>query len=477
MANSSAGSAAFLAGEEIVNDARTLAYLDAGYGPNGLMVSGGCACPRIRELIECGGDPYVSPKDDPAPWYDASIPESADFAGFLMTEFDGLGSTYTRTAVDKLTGGAVLGRLQAKGRVLSWKGFLFGRSECSVRYGLAWLTANLKGQSCVCGGEDLDLLICCPELTESAPVSGCNSVEISKPAVCPPFTEPDAFRTLKNVGLIEGPKILSQRKTGCTSNCGSSACLGGDGSLIMEVEFHLLAGNPYFYGCPVCLCVDQTFEEVLDCTTDPFWIKYDDIQIAAQQAANTAAGLGNPLLVCRDECPDAFDCSADVVSVCPPVSLPFIPEFVDGCFCDPLLPVQNCCEIQAESFGTFFEGAPIIEIYSGSSVMRSTTIRFFDNPQGLSCCETATDPCRNCDSLKIRFIPKDSTLTIDGTTRTVTLQCPGVTSPISADHLTVTPFTWPLLECLDFCICTETDAAAVAANATVSISIVPREMS
>lgn len=456
MPDSIFGEAAFLAGEEIVNSARTLAYLSAGYGPKRLNIEGGCSCPNIRELIECGSGPYTTPMSDPAPWYDASIPESGDFGGFLPVEIDGMGSTYKRIVIDKITGGATLGRLTAGPRTLRWRGFLFGRSDCAVRYGLSWMAANLKGTNCSCTGEDLDLLVCCPEVTESPPVSGigCDTLPVT-PVACPPFTTPDAFRLLKNVGLLEGPIVLSERRIGC----GNTDC-NDDDTVIIEVEFSLLAGNPYFYGCPVCLCADQSFPEIEDCAIDPLWVKV----------------IGPTPATCLGEaCDPPFDCSADEAG-CPRAVLPVIPPFVDGCFCPPLAPVKFCCEIPADSFGKFFEGAPVIEIYSGSGIMRSTTVRFYNNPQGLPCCDVADDPCRNCDSVQIRYIPADSTLTIDGTTRTVLLQCPGQVDPILADHLTVTPFAWPLLQCVDFCICIETDGATVAPNATVSVLVVPREM-
>lgn len=459
MPDSPAGSAAFMSGQEIVNDERTLAYLAAGYGPTSLQVNGCCSCPRIRELIECDSDPYLAPSVDPAPWYDSSVPESADFAGFLTTEFEGLGSTYTRSGTDKVTGGAVLGRLRPGPRTMTWRGFLFGRSDCAVRYGLSWMTANLAGNGCAgCGGEELDLLVCCPELTETPPVSGCASLPaINRPDPCPPFSQPDAFRTLKNVGLIDGPKILSQRKVGC--GCGSGSC-NGDDTVIMEIEFSLMAGNPYMYGCPVCLCVDSTFP-VAD-EEDCDWLKVLD-------SNSPPEGCGDAT------CPEDDDCS-QTDSLCDPAELPTIPAFSDSCFCDPLAPVRTCCPVSADSFGQFFEGAPVIEIYSGSMPMRSTTIRFFDNLQGLDCCDIATNPCLNCDSVKVRFIPPFSTLTIDGTTRSVTLLCPGMDTPIRAEHLTVTPFAWPILQCIDFCICTETDGVSVATDATVSVSIAPREM-
>lgn len=461
MPESAAGSAAFLSGEEIVNDARTLSYLEAGYGHPSLTVTGGCTCPCIRELIDCDSDPYISPMVDPAPWYDDSVPESADFAGFLTVEFEGMGSTYQRNNFDKITGGAVLGRLRPAARTLTWRGFLFGRSDCAVQYGLRWMTANLRGTTCLCGGEELDLLVCCPEVSGTPPVSGCVPTP-NQPEACPPFTQPDAFRTLKSVGLLEGPKILSQRRIGC-GGCGDSSCSGGD-TLIMEIEFSLLAGNPYLFGCPVCLCVDATFPafDVGDCD----WFKVADSNNPEIDCSLGAGGVA---------CPPEVDCSDDEV-VCPTADLPVLPPFDDRCFCDSIAPVQFCCNIPADSFGQFFEGAPIIEIFSGSSVMRSTTIRFFENFTGQDCCTVAENPCIQCDSLQIRYIPASSTLTIDATTRSVTLLCPGMIAPIPAEHLTVTPFAWPILQCIDYCICVETEGSIVAPDATVTFSIVPREM-
>ena len=464
MPNSASGGAAFLNGEEIVNDARTLSYLEAGYGPRSLNVSGGCACPRIRELIDCDNEAYISPSSDPAPWYDSSVPESADFAGFLTTEFEGLGSTFTREVIEKITGGAVLGRIRPGPRTLIWRGFLFGRSDCAVRYGLAWMTANLMGPNCSCNGEDLDLMVCCPELETTPPVSGCASLPaIQRPTLCPPYTQPDAFRQLKNVGLLDGPTILSTRKIGCRPSCSNENCLNDD-TIIMEIEFSLMAGNPYLFGCPVCLCAAQPFPV----NEDP---NCDFVKVPP----------GN-LEDCDFECPPPFDCTLydalgnPVDPNCEPADLPDIPDFQDSCFCDPLDPVTFCCDIPNDSFGQFFEGAPVIEIFSGSKAMRATTIRFFANPQGLDCCDVAQNPCLNCDSVQIRYIPANSVMTVDGTTRTVTVQCPGQGEPILADHLTATPFSWPILQCLNYCVCVETEGAQVAPDATVSIIVVPREM-
>lgn len=499
MPDSSAGSAAFLNGQEIINDARTLRYLDAGYGPPNLQINGGCSCPNIQELIECGEDPYDTPISDPAPWYDASAPESGDFAGFLVSEFEGMGSTYTRNTTDKITGGSVLGRLRPGPRTMTWRGFLFGRSDCAVQYGLSWMTANLVGSNCDCNGEELDILVCCPELTfsgesdlltegedslltessldilleQAEDETICGLPVIARPAVCPPFTQPDAFRTLKNVALIDGPKILSQRRVGCKASCGNDSCAGD--TIVMEIEFSLMAGNPYMYGCPVCLCVEQPFTPYTDEDCEGAWEKISAIELA-QINILVAAGGRSPCL--PDICPDITDCTEVLtgITACDPPTLPPIVAFEDACFCEPLQPTQFCCSIPADSFGQFFEGAPVIEIFSGSMPMRATTIRFFQNNAGLDCCTVAENPCVECDSVQIRFIPANSTMTIDGTTRSVYVQCPGMSSPVRAERLTVTPFAWPILQCLDYCICVETDGLSVALDATVTVSVVPREM-
>lgn len=466
MPDASAGEAAFLNGEEIINNARTIAYLNAGYGPPGLNVIGGCACPNLRELIECDEEPYSTPVDDPAPWYDVSVPESGDFSGFYVETFEGLGSTFQRSSFEKITGGSALGRLRAEARTMTWKGYLFGRSECAVQYGLRWLTAQLRGAECACGGEDLDLLICCPSVTGATPVTGCLPSQM-EPFACPPFVQPNAFRTLKNVGLFEGPTILSQRQTGCGSGCTEDRC--EPSSLIIEIEFSLLAGNPFLYGCPVCLCVEESFPDSPDPT---------DLFIKVIDGGEFPAACLDPT------CPPPADITAD--PGCRRVTLPTIPEFTDRCFCDAIDPVQFCCAIPADSFGEFFEGVPVIEIFSGSTALRSTTIRFYSNPLGSPCCDVA-DPCFECDSIRIRYIPPLSTLTIDGQTRKVTLQGPGMGAPVNADSLTVTPFSWPILQCIDHCICIETDGAVLSAadpclgdststGAHVSVAIFPREL-
>ncbi len=177
MADSVAGAAAWLGGTEIVNDSRTTAYMRNGIKPGTLSVNGDCGCGNLLELAGCD-DEYTTPANDNAPWYDPAIPESAEFAGFLSTEFEGLNSTFTRTVSESITDGATLGRSRFGSRTLTWKGFLFGSSCCGVAYGLRWLGKTLQGsKNCGnnCFGDDLELLVCCPTM-EAAMGLGPNVV-------------------------------------------------------------------------------------------------------------------------------------------------------------------------------------------------------------------------------------------------------------------------------------------------------------
>lgn len=177
ISDSIAGAAAWLGGTEIVNDSRTTAYMQNGIKPSSLIVNGDCGCSNVLALAGCDTE-YNTPAIDGAPWYDPAIPESAEFAGFLSTGFEGLGSTYTRSVTESIADGATLGRSRFGSRTMTWKGFLFGSSCCGVAYGLRWLGKTLQGtKNCGnnCFGDDLELLVCCPTL-EAAQGLGPNII-------------------------------------------------------------------------------------------------------------------------------------------------------------------------------------------------------------------------------------------------------------------------------------------------------------
>lgn len=168
-----AGTAVWLDGIEIINDARTQSYIRNRLGPPGLSIMCDIGCPNMVQLIGCDSPSgYVSPTFDNAPWLSSSFPESSDFLGVLVSDFSGLSSTLTRNVTPIISEGAVLGRLRAKERTLQWKVYLIGRTCCSVAYGLRWLTRQLSGPNActgTCTNQTLDLITCCPETFDSNP--------------------------------------------------------------------------------------------------------------------------------------------------------------------------------------------------------------------------------------------------------------------------------------------------------------------
>lgn len=434
--DSSAGMVALLQGQEIVNNARTTAYLQNGVGPAGIRVTGACECSaeRVIQLLDCAEvTGYSNPVSDNAPWYDPAFPESGEFAGFLATEFKGIDSTYKREIFPVIQGGGILGRLRPEPRTFTWKGFLFGRTCCGAAYGLRWLTRQLAATDCEdCSGEQLTFLVCCPE-------TSCDTCITSSVDV-------DPWRTAYNVGLTEGPLVQSERRGagGCNNGCANGH--------IMEIEFSMVAGNPRLYRDPITVAECETFPAG-QC---PQWVKV-------------------PPGSCPEEafCADPVPCTYD--PGCPPPTLPTITTDVDPCICDPLAPVQTCIEIPTSTFGRDFVGEPVITLYSGDAIIRNAAIRFYNNPQGLPGEDVIEDPCKSCDEIRIRFIPANATLVIDGVNKRITIKCLGGDVQPGEPFLGAN-FEWPVLQCIDYVMCTEIDGFYAGTTACVSLDVYPREL-
>lgn len=463
MPDSKAGSWGAINGQEFVNAQRTISYIQNFSLP--ITIDEDCWCPSILDLLaDCpptgtgdADDKYTYPSEDPAPWYDPAIPESGDFLGFLTTEFEGLGSTYTRSTFDVLSGGAVLGKLRAQARTLTWRGYLFGRTCCAAEYGLRWLTAQLSAGGDCCEDNELDVLICCPSITgdivdpaqscqrapEAPDLFSCDTPRepINDP---PPFAQQpasDAFRTFHKVGLFEGPIRNETRTMGCGS-CEDT----GTGCMI-NAEFTLIAGNPFQHRDPVCVC-DEVFTPCTTCNPnepdpdDNIWSKITTVTYPATEEDSAA---------CKSklECTGPVeDCNID--PDCPLATLPEIPAFVDPCGCDALFTTDSCCIINNDVYGKFFEGVPQFKIFSGDSPLRNVTIRIYENPQERTCDDDDMfDVCNLCDTITVRYIPANSTLLIDGMTKRVSIECPG-NNIQPAESLLVSNYRWPVLKCVGY---------------------------
>jgi len=433
---------------EFVNSQRVWAYLLNGLGPPRMQVH--------SEACDFGGvDTFADPATDPAPWYDEVIPESADFAGFLVTSVTGGDdSPWQRNVYNNVSGGGVLGRLRAKPRSLVYSGVLLGRTCCAVAYGLSWLTSVLRGSGRCdpCVGSELGVSVCCPPTD----TEGCLGTSLATPE--------SVYRTLKGVGLVEGPTVVN-RAGGSCGHCGCTETL--------EVQFTVVASVPWLWASPIVLWDQEPFPVPEGCVIE--WIKVPPGAEGDALIASTCSQLGE--VVCEDE----VDCGAD--PFCSPApTLPTLITAVDPCDCDPLDRAILCTFVPlAETFGRWFDGVPVVSVYSGSAVLRNVAVDVYEPEADVSGYTaeqletyTSANPCQRLQRIRIGYVPADSVLTIDGTTRRITLSCQGA-EPIPGDANLRGSFAWPELSCRDVIICVTADLLTVSPDATATVMVVPRE--
>lgn len=148
---------------EVGNADRVAAYLQNGLAGSGAYIEhvGGCTCSAM-------GGPFGSPLTDPAPWYYASRPESADFLGFMPTLID-IPPVVARSVKARAGGGQVLGPLANKGRTVLASGYLFAASRPGMDYGRWWMDFTLSGGNIIGFLNTTTLLSSCASVGGRAP--------------------------------------------------------------------------------------------------------------------------------------------------------------------------------------------------------------------------------------------------------------------------------------------------------------------
>lgn len=208
-----------LAGNEVINVARTMAYANSGYVPAGLSVQDCLGCDALPEML--GDKKYESPMLDEAPWFESGNPDTWDFAGVLPLEITGLnGSTRRATVTEMVSDGGAVAGVRFASRTIAVTALLLGKSTCAVEAGLSWLSTVLGGSKCsgpptsaarsACEGDELCVLTCCPDELADVPVPG----EIAT-------TEVPAYRWVGTGGFYdatEGEMTPSQTRAGVWTN-------------------------------------------------------------------------------------------------------------------------------------------------------------------------------------------------------------------------------------------------------------------
>lgn len=189
-----------------------------------------CDCQPLHWVFDDSDVPipatYTNPATDQAPWYDASIPESLGFLGFMIENVN-VNAISVRKVTTRVSssGGGVLGPLRSKERRLDFTVLMFACNELSMEYGYRYLTDALATSGC-----DDDCTLCDAEFRDSCPEVDGTTPSLNK-----------GRWILKNVGLVDGPVWGENPLKGSACN-------------IRRVTFSLVSEYPHKFKCPVVEC-------------------------------------------------------------------------------------------------------------------------------------------------------------------------------------------------------------------------------
>lgn len=437
-----------LGGVELASNCRSGVYATNGFRPHQVDITGcGCCGTPAQWAAAMNDVPYTNPKADLAPWYSSTEPDSEFFGGMIIRNIDGLGSgPTTRSLTQRANGrGSFIGPAVQSAPVITVTAILFGKTCCSVAYGLRWLGTQLQGAcDSDCDGSTLSFLDCCPDFDACAD---------AVPAVTPFNCLTPHLRYLEGVKLIESPSITA-RYGACCGNC--------NGTAYMEVQFKLAAGAACVHRDPVRLATDQPFDAVDPAACDITWVLVPDGGTCPDDTA----------------CVEPSDCLADPDCNQLPAP-PSAPPPVNPCICNSMNTRRTCVVIPAGTIPEYTGGVPVLTIKSGARDLRQVRVRFWvaNNGQG----PDDLDPCQTCGEVTLSRIPASSEFVFDGLTHTSTITCPGSAAtdatPLMGSAGGKLPIEYPEIQCAGarFLMCVEADSDSVSDTSLITLDIVPTE--
>ena len=243
-----------LGGRELINVARTQAYVDLLL-PS--LTFANCAeCDDLNEVL--GHKRYTTPLVDRPSWFDPDNPDTWDFYGLYPLSFEGFeDATTTATVTEFITDGGQVSPPRRATRSIRVTGLLVGLTPAALSTGMVWLRQVLRPGACSssnqgCTGDHLSYFISCPpicldspDLQQPAPGpvtgEGLNQRECGTGAIIAPIAACTLAyeRHLYNVTVVDGPRITEVYDP----MCGAMA----------KVEFTLVAGVPSPFGTGVQL--------------------------------------------------------------------------------------------------------------------------------------------------------------------------------------------------------------------------------
>ena len=175
-----------------------------------------------------------------------------------------------------------------------------------------------------------------------------------------------------------------------------------------------------------------------------------------------------------DKCPETGDTPCQCGCL-PALALPSRQLNTIGCACKPLISKRMCVTVDPPAL---WNGAAIVvKVSAGSKELKNLRIRAWPNPFGWPAPSSTHNrfACQTpCIDIEIGCIPKRGTLTVDGSTRDATLRCADGTDRAALSTLSSggRGIRWPEIGgCTPLMFCVDSDGAATAADAKLSIGM------
>lgn len=440
------------AGTEIINVSRLAAYSG--------IAGQACDCAELNAALE--DEPYLRPDGDGAPWYDASIPESAGFYGVMGLELSGTDTGTARYQWTEFLGdGGVPGAMRRESKEIEVRALAAARDGAAMSYGMGWLASALRGSTCrdICFGDDLCVLAACP----------------TRPLYDPDWNPVDGsprnpglrqlMRTGYNTTLLEGPEVTNRYWLG--------------GQVLHEVRFTLKVGVPYWYREPKLVIRGDSstppddpniFRDVIPNYNPWNWW-------AGCEAQTTCLDL-DPWCTTPPEPPETVPLPPDPcfpndarnysASKPPPWNNPLGPRFDAA---------RSIFRVPRGTGSDWGEKVPIIKLFTGSLPWERLMVRWYDNPTERRC-DSTLDPCLSCAEVQVPWLPRTTTFTFDGRISRAYADCPGQ-GPLVEPRMYGRDggsFEWPVFECAaPLCCEVMADVTSVAADSWMEIWMATRE--
>lgn len=358
---------------------------------------------------------YVDVETDVAPWWDPDVPASLDLFGFYPGDITGLddGSGVAST-VESTRKGGVPGRVRFATKEVNVTGFLAGRSEAAVEYGLIWLRRVLLGGVCSPLDARKQALGTEMQFLSIEPPSIAEALDLDRSAQQIRDALTRTYRATVNSLPVQ---VLRRSKLAC-------------GDFVAQVQFGFRVGDPVVYSNTT-----RVFTGLFDSLTWGTAVEAGTSDEVTFEEELCGVAHWNPL----------YDplCAAAITPPTPP-NVPL------GCWDPPTEGVEfarTLVTIPATNFETFTEMLPVITLTTAEDATRDIRFRFYPDPEGDL--DPSADPCGFVSDIVLSFMPA-GTLVIDSSYEQVHITTTGGNTR-RADSLVFAtdqrPITWPVLDC------------------------------